>query len=450
MNNINIVIPAAGIGSRFLEYGFKETKFLLPIDKKLKTMINEAINTLVMNSNNELKFTFIFILRITDKNKDRKLEEYLKNICIQKKYDVFIKWIDYVTEGPASSAYLVKDLINNYEPLIISNSDQILDWNFSDFYNKCMLYDGCVLTYKPSYKFNIGDKDKHSFVKFDDNGIPIEFVEKTAISKEALVGVHYYKTGILFLSSYEYIYNKNMRAPNGEFYLSYTYQGLINMGYKVGTYNLPNNNYFYPVGEPIDYFNYYNKICPILKINLNEENKNIIENTLREYNNYFSINFSDKNEKININGKVFVLINGKTNINKSIFILNNIDIIFLEKSSYILFNLNTEIENKIIDRKDYLRGWLIGDFEPSIERNKNIELAYLFHEMNSIWDYHYHKEAIEINFLLKGSMIINNVKYNKNSLFIIDKNIVSCPLFLEDCDILCIKIPSKPKDKYIV
>jgi dTDP-glucose pyrophosphorylase len=450
MTNINIVIPAAGIGSRFLDYGFKETKFLLPIDKNLKPMINGAINTLITNSKNEFKFTFIFILRLNDKNKDEKLEEYLKNICLQENYNVFIKWIDYVTEGPASSAYLVKDLVNNNDPLIISNSDQILNWDFSDFYDKCVKYDGCVLTYNPPYNFNIGDKDKHSFVKFDENNIPIEFVEKIAISKEALIGVHYYKTGIIFLNAYEYIYNNNIRAPNGEFYLSYTYQGLINMGYTVGTYKLPDNNYFYPVGEPIDYFNYYNKNCPIYKSNLNRENRYIIEDKLKEYMNYFSIHFASKNEKINLNGKLFILINGKTNIDKQIFILNNYDIIFLEDSSYIIFNLNENHSNEILNIKDYTRGWLVGDFKPSIENNKIVEFGYLSHKKNSLWDYHYHKESIEINILVKGAMKINNIEYIKNDLFIIDKNVISCPLFLDDCEIICIKLPSSPKDKYIV
>lgn len=450
MKNINIIIPAAGIGSRFADFGFREIKFLLPIDKNLTPMINGAINTLIMNSNQEFKFKFIFILRKINNDKDLELETYLEKICNESDYECIIKWIDYVTEGPASSAFLVKEIINDDSPLIISNSDQILDWNFLDFLEKCILHDGCVLTYEPPYHFNIGDKDKHSFVKFDDRNIPIEFVEKTAISKEALVGVHYYKSGKLFIDSYEYIYKNNMRAPNGEFYLSYTYQALLDMNYNVGTYKLPSNEYFYPVGEPIDYFNYYNKKCPINKFNLNKENDNMLKNILQDYDQYFTIGFCNKGDKLIINNKLFILINGKTDVEENIFILNNQDITFLEDSIYLLFNLNTHLENKIINKDDYFRGWMIGDFKPAIEKNNNVELGYLFHGKNSIWDYHYHKESIEINILINGSMTINNIKYNKHDLFIINKNIVSCPLFLEDCDILCVKIPSKPKDKYIV
>ena len=98
----------------------------------------------------------------------------------------------------------------------------------------------------------------------------------------------------------------------------------------------------------------------------------------------------------------------------------------------------------------YTRGWLIGDFIPSIEINKEAEIAYLQHEKLSKWDYHYHKESIEINILVKGSEEINGIIYRENDLFIIDKNIIACPIFSDNCDIICIKIPSVPKDKYII
>jgi len=285
-NKINIIIPAAGLGSRFSDAGFKETKFLLPVDINLTSMIEKAITTLVMKYENIL-FNFLFILRKTNTKKDIELENNLHNICKKLNSECFIKWIDYVTEGPASSAYLVKDLINNDIPIIISNSDKILDWNFLLFLNKCKNYDGCVLTYNPPYKFNIGDKDKHSFVRFDNNDNPIEFVEKTAISREALVGVHYYRSGRLFIETYDYLYKNNIRAPNREFYLSYTYQALLNMGYSVGTYKLPIDNSFYPVGEPNDYFEYYNKNCPIQKYTLDND---YIKDIFNKYTNIFTIN----------------------------------------------------------------------------------------------------------------------------------------------------------------
>jgi dTDP-glucose pyrophosphorylase len=444
INEINIIIPMAGLGSRFSSYGFKTDKYLLPIDKNLLTMIELAILSLV-NKIKNIKCNFIFIIR---NNNFIYIQQLLHKLCDNNNFGYKIISIDYLTEGPASTCYLAKDLIMNDIPLIISNSDQVLDWNFMDFLGSSIKYDGCVLTYNPNYKIVIGSNDKHSFVKLDDNGNAVEFVEKCAISKEALVGVHFYNSGKKFIESYEYIYNNNIRAPNGEFYLSYTYQALLHMNYKVGTYKLKNNEYFYPVGEPDDYFNYYNKRCPIEKYTINLNNINLIKTRLNEYKDIFTVNFNNVNEEIEITNKLFILVSGKTNLDTNIFVISNKNVIFLEDTKYILFNLHSEIKNESIDETKYTRGWLIGDFIPSIEKNKNAEIGYLYHEKMSTWDYHYHKESIEINILVNGSEQINGITYQANDLFIIDKNIISCPIFLDNCEIICIKIPSMPKDKY--
>lgn len=445
-NEINIIIPMAGLGSRFSSYGFKTDKYLLPINKNLLTMIELAILSLV-NKIKNIKCNFIFIIR---NNNLIYIEKLLHNLCNNNNFSYKIISIDYLTEGPASTCYLAKDLIMNDVPLIISNSDQVLDWDFMNFLETSLNYDGCVLTYNPNYEIVINSNDKHSFVKFDDNGNAVEFVEKKAISKEALVGVHFYNSGKKFIESYEYIYNNNIRAPNGEFYLSYTYQALLNMKYAVGTYKLRNYEYFYPVGEPDDYFNYYNKHSSIEKYNINFNDKNIIETRLNGYGDIFSINFNNINEEVQITNKLFILISGKTNLDTNIFVISNQNIFFLENTIYILFNLNDLTNNKKVNISKYTRGWLIGDFTPSIEKNTKAEIGYLSHKKMSTWDYHYHKESIEINIIVKGTEKINGIIYRENDLFIVDKNIISCPIFLDNCEIICIKIPSIPKDKYII
>ena len=117
---------------------------------------------------------------------------------------------------------------------------------------------------------------------------------------------------------------------------------------------------------------------------------------------------------------------------------------------YCIFQLINKQTFSHINLSDYTRGWLIGNFTPSIEKNIEYEIAYLSHAKKSFWNYHYHKLSKEINILVKGKMIINNIIYMQNDIFIIDKNIISCPIFLDDCEIICIKIPSIPTDKYII
>jgi dTDP-glucose pyrophosphorylase len=447
--DLNIIIPMAGLGSRFTEYGFKENKYLLPVDINLTKMIDKAILTLV-NSSENLKIKFIFIIR-EDDVENIELRQHLKNICEKHNYECVILGVNYLTEGPASTAFLAKDLIANNKPLIISNSDQILDWDFSKFFYFSEKYDGCVLTYDPPYKIVLNSVDKHSFVRYNDDMQPIEFIEKKAISNDALVGVHYYRTGLLFIKAYEYIYTNNIRAPNGEFYLSYTYQALINMNHTVGTYKLNKNDYFYPVGEPIDYFNYYNNNCPIIKYELHDFIKNVESHKHILPDNIVSFHLGKKGEILKQNNVLCIIIKGKTNSLTNIFISDsNRTIKFEEDSVYITFIISETHSFSEIDLTKYTRGWLIGNFLPSIEKNKDCEIGYLSHPKNSSWDFHYHKKAIEFNVLVRGKMMINNVFYCTNDIFIINQNIISCPIFLEDCEIICIKIPSIQNDKYII
>ena len=94
------------------------------------------------------------------------------------------------------------------------------------------------------------------------------------------------------------------------------------------------------------------------------------------------------------------------------------------------------------------RGWLIGDFEPSIYKTKDFEIAYLLHPKGQEWPAHVHNKANEYNILIKGSMKINNEYIHEKEIFIIPKGMLTKAKFLDDCEILCIKIPSVPDDKY--
>jgi hypothetical protein len=104
----------------------------------------------------------------------------------------------------------------------------------------------------------------------------------------------------------------------------------------------------------------------------------------------------------------------------------------------------------IDDIKNMFRGWFIGDFEPSILKSKDFEVAILFHPKGEKWPKHFHKEAVEINVLITGKMIINGELLLPGNIFLIEKNEIADPDFLEDCTIVCVKTPSIPGDKYEV
>jgi quercetin dioxygenase-like cupin family protein len=105
---------------------------------------------------------------------------------------------------------------------------------------------------------------------------------------------------------------------------------------------------------------------------------------------------------------------------------------------------------KIFNLKDMHRGWFIGDFEPSVLKTKDFEIGILTHKKDETWPKHYHKIATEYNVLLKGKIKFNNTIIDCGDIFIFEPNEVSIPIFLEDCQILCVKTPSVIGDKYIL
>ena len=100
--------------------------------------------------------------------------------------------------------------------------------------------------------------------------------------------------------------------------------------------------------------------------------------------------------------------------------------------------------------EDMKRGWFIGDFEPSAVKTKNFEVGVGHHKKGEIWDKHYHKLAIEITLILEGKVQMNDEIFVAGDIFVIDKNEVVSPIFLEETKHVVVKTIPDKNDKYIV
>ena len=271
-----------------------------------------------------------------------------------------------------------------------------------------------------------GAKDKHSFIHLNSAGEIDECREKIVLSENALVGVHYFRTARHFKDAYEYMVRQNLRAPNGEFYLSLCYQSMIENKHTVGYCELDKSEHFYPVGEPGDYFDYlYAHGGYTHDVDQN--------NTILYKDDNLCVEYC----KTGTGGSL--LVDGQTITDEENATMNNCFRITMDKYTR---------QNKKWFLNEFVRGWFIGNFEPSIVKTEKYEVALLTHNKDEKWDFHYHQLADETNFLLEGRMLINERLVEKGSLFIIQKNQLTCPIFLENCKILCIKVPSVPSDKY--
>ena len=104
----------------------------------------------------------------------------------------------------------------------------------------------------------------------------------------------------------------------------------------------------------------------------------------------------------------------------------------------------------ILKGKDMIGGWFVGDFEPTAYKTCGFELAYKTHAKGEKLDSHYHKIATEINYMVKGEMILSGTLLKEGDIFIIHPNEVATPEFLTDCEMVVVKVPSVKGDKYIV
>ena len=95
-------------------------------------------------------------------------------------------------------------------------------------------------------------------------------------------------------------------------------------------------------------------------------------------------------------------------------------------------------------------GWFIGDFDKSVLKTTEFEVAYKTHYAGEHWESHYHAQAEEINYLIEGTMSINGSTLIGPTIFVLEKMEVADPIFITDVKLIVVKTPSIPGDKFTV
>lgn len=209
--NLNIVIPCAGAGSRF------NTSIPKPfIDVDGKPMIEAVVENLNLDAN------YIFIVQ-----KQHHLKYFLQKVLVP---NCQVIEIDELTRGAAETVLQACKYIDNSNPLLIANCDQILEWNSNQFIKKIESseYDGLISTFDIQVE---GDVSKWSHVKLDNDGIVSEVAEKVPISDIATTGIYYWKHGCDFVKYALQMVEKDIRV-NGEFYVCPVFNEAIQDGKK--------------------------------------------------------------------------------------------------------------------------------------------------------------------------------------------------------------------------
>ena len=219
---INIVIPMAGAGSRFAQAGYQKPKPF--IDVNGKPMIVRVLENLAYP-----QARYILVARKEHMDAEATLVKQ-----IERDFNAIFIPIDKLTEGTACTVLYARRYINNEQPLLIANSDQIIDMLIADFIDDCQQrdLDGSILTF-------IDEKrdPKWSFAKLDDRQLVTEVQEKKAISEYATVGIYLYQQGRDFVDAAIDMFIERDRV-NNEYYTCPTYNYAIKAGRKIGIYNI--------------------------------------------------------------------------------------------------------------------------------------------------------------------------------------------------------------------
>jgi len=219
MSTLQIVIPMAGRGSRFANAGYATPKPLIPLGGR--PMIQWVIEN--VRPRRPHRFTFICLAEHLQTYPEVPAE--LSRLCP----GCGIVPVDAVTEGAACTVLLARKQIDCSDPLMIANSDQLVELDINDYLARSdgEGVAGLIMTFW-------SDHPKWSYCRMREDGNVAEVVEKKVVSNEATVGIYNFRRGSDYVRAADAMIAANLRV-NNEFYVAPTYNQLIAEGAKIIT-----------------------------------------------------------------------------------------------------------------------------------------------------------------------------------------------------------------------
>jgi quercetin dioxygenase-like cupin family protein len=105
---------------------------------------------------------------------------------------------------------------------------------------------------------------------------------------------------------------------------------------------------------------------------------------------------------------------------------------------------------KLNKLSDMVKGWFVGNFEPTLYKTTDVEVAVKRYKAGERDTKHYHKIATEISVILDGRAIMNGVEYSDGDIIMVEPNDVTEFEAIDDITIIVVKIPGAENDKYLV
>lgn len=95
------------------------------------------------------------------------------------------------------------------------------------------------------------------------------------------------------------------------------------------------------------------------------------------------------------------------------------------------------------------KGWFIGNFEPSLLKTNDVEVAVKSYKAGDHEDKHYHKIATEYTVIIDGEVEMNGVRYKAGDIIVMEPGESTDFTAVTDSTNVVVKIPGANNDKYL-
>ena len=100
--------------------------------------------------------------------------------------------------------------------------------------------------------------------------------------------------------------------------------------------------------------------------------------------------------------------------------------------------------------EDMVKGWFVGNFEPTLIKTNDVEVAVKSYNKGDYEEKHYHKIATELTVIIQGRVKMNGVEYKKGDIIVMEPMEATDFECLEDgTQNVVVKYPCANNDKYL-
>ena len=97
-----------------------------------------------------------------------------------------------------------------------------------------------------------------------------------------------------------------------------------------------------------------------------------------------------------------------------------------------------------------VRGWFVGDFEPTVHRSSEVEVAIKSYTAGETEGRHVHKVATELTAVVSGRVRMDGTDLHAGDIVEVAPGQPSDFLALTDAVVVAVKLPAVAGDKYLV